>query len=114
VDILTFSNNIQGSQDRTIDRVHQIIRKFVEDKTVSKERIDQSFARIMQLKKQLNGADIEYYREELVKANNETQKQKLIAESNEKRAVEMAAKMKAEEQKEQSGKGKKKKKKKSE
>ncbi len=114
VDILTFSNNIQGSQDRTIGRVHQIIRKFVEDKTVSKERIDQSFARIMQLKKQLNGADIEYYREELVKANNETQKQKLIAESNEKRAVEMAAKMKAEEQKEQSGKGKKKKKKKSE
>lgn len=70
VDILTFSNNIQGSQERTVDKVHQIIRKFVENGTISKERIDQSFKRIMSLKRQLNGGRADYYRTELTKATN--------------------------------------------
>lgn len=74
VDILTFSNNIQGSQERTVDKVHEIIRKFVEDGTISKERIDQSFKRIMNLKQQLNGGRTEYYRNALA----ETQR-RLIA-----------------------------------
>jgi beta-N-acetylhexosaminidase len=65
VDILTFSNNIQGSQERTVDKVHEIIRTFVEDGTISKERIDQSFKRIMNLKQQLNGGRAEYYRQKL-------------------------------------------------
>ncbi len=114
VDILTFSNNIQGSQERTVDRVHQIIRKFVEDGTISKERIDQSFRRIMLLKRRLDTGEVDYYREQLVKANEELQKQKLIAENNEKLAIEMAAKTKSDsDQQEQSGKSKKKRKKKS-
>jgi len=68
VDILTFSNNITGSQERAADKVHQIIRKFVESGTISKERIDQSFTRIMKLKGRLSNAGEEYYKRELVKA----------------------------------------------
>jgi beta-N-acetylhexosaminidase len=71
VDILTFSNNIQGSQERTVDKVHEIIRKFVEDGTISMERIDQSFKRIMNLKQQLNGGRTEYYRNALAETQRE-------------------------------------------
>lgn len=72
VDVLTFSNNIQGSQERTVDKVHQIIRKFVEEGTISKKRIDESFARIMKLKQQLNGGRAEYYHSAMVEAQHET------------------------------------------
>src|SRR5690606_9239381 len=65
VDILTFSNNISGSQERTVDKVHAIIKKFVMDGIISQERIDQSFRRIMKLKQQLDGGRAEYYRAEL-------------------------------------------------
>lgn len=65
VDILTFSNNISGSQERTVDKVHEIIKKFVVDGTISKARIDQSYKRIMNLKQQLNGGRAEYYRTSL-------------------------------------------------
>lgn len=71
VDILTFSNNISGSQERTVDKVHAIIKKFVENGTISKERIDQSFTRIMKLKQQLNGDRAEYYRGQLLKSQTE-------------------------------------------
>lgn len=68
VDILTFSNNISGSQERTVDKVHEIIKKFVQNGTISRERIDQSFKRIMRLKQQLNGGRAEYYRQALAEA----------------------------------------------
>jgi beta-N-acetylhexosaminidase len=54
VDILTFSNNIQGSQERTVDVVHEIIRKFVQEGVIPKTRIDQSYARIVALKQRLS------------------------------------------------------------
>ncbi|HMP98424.1 MAG TPA: glycoside hydrolase family 3 N-terminal domain-containing protein [Cyclobacteriaceae bacterium] len=54
VDILTFSNNIQGSDERTVDVVHRIIRDLVERNEISAQRIDESFNRIMQLKSKLN------------------------------------------------------------
>ncbi|HEX6224058.1 MAG TPA: glycoside hydrolase family 3 N-terminal domain-containing protein [Chryseolinea sp.] len=53
VDIMTFSNNIQGSDVRTVDKVHSIIRDFVNQGVIKKERIDESFARIMKLKNRL-------------------------------------------------------------
>lgn len=68
VDILTFSNNISGSQERTVDKVHEIIKKFVQNGTISRERIDQSFKRIIRLKQQLNGGRAEYYRQALAEA----------------------------------------------
>lgn len=90
VDIMTFSNNIAGSEERTVDRVHKIIRDFVEKGEISAERIDQSFRRIMKLKKQLvtdkdedvianlNEKLVESTkREEQLKAENEQLKQQL-------------------------------------
>lgn len=71
VDILTFSNNIQGSEDRTVDKVHSIIRKFVEEGTISKERIDESFRRIMDLKNKMELSQADYYRNRLLETQNE-------------------------------------------
>lgn len=58
VDILCFSNNITGSEERTVTKVHTIIRGMVESGKISRERIDQSFRRIMKLKSRLSVAPI--------------------------------------------------------
>lgn len=50
VDVMLFSNNIQGSEDRTIDTVHAIIKKLVSSEAISEERINESYRRIMKLK----------------------------------------------------------------
>ena len=57
VDIMTFSNNITGSDQRTVDRVHQIIRSMVESGQISKERIDESFRRVMAVKSKMAQKD---------------------------------------------------------
>ena len=53
VDIMTFSNNIAGSDERTVDKVHGIIRKMVEDGTIKRERIEESYRRILRVKQRL-------------------------------------------------------------
>lgn len=53
VDIMTFSNNISGTEERTVDKVHQIIKDFVQKGEIPAARIDESYRRIMKLKKQL-------------------------------------------------------------
>jgi beta-N-acetylhexosaminidase len=113
VDILCFSNNIMGSEVRTVDKVHEIIRKLVENGTISKERINESFERIMKLKGRLSNSQEEYYRTALIKTKTELERQRQVAELNEKRAVEMAEQLKkqAETKDQVSSKGKKKKKK---
>ncbi|MFN3840032.1 MAG: glycoside hydrolase family 3 protein [Cyclobacteriaceae bacterium] len=67
VDILCFTNNIQGSQERTVDKVHAIIRTFVQDGTIPASRIDESYRRIMALKKRMAGNATDYYKREWVK-----------------------------------------------
>ncbi|HEY0652792.1 MAG TPA: glycoside hydrolase family 3 N-terminal domain-containing protein [Chryseosolibacter sp.] len=57
VDIMTFSNNIAGSDERTSDKVHSIIRKMVETGVITPQRIDESFKRIMRLKSKLVTTD---------------------------------------------------------
>jgi beta-N-acetylhexosaminidase len=57
VDVMTFSNNIAGSDERTSDKVHSIIRKMVETGEIKKERIDASFKRIMRMKSKLIAKD---------------------------------------------------------
>lgn len=57
VDIMTFSNNISGSDERTVDKVHSIIRRMVNDGVISEARIDASFDRIMRLKMRLTPED---------------------------------------------------------
>ena len=54
VDIMCFSNNIMGVENRTVDKVHDVIRKFVTSGEISKGRIDESFQRIMKLKKRIS------------------------------------------------------------
>jgi len=72
VDIMTFSNNIQGSDERTVDKVHSIIKEFVKKGVIKKERIDESFARIMTLKRRLERANQTiYYQQALEKSNRE-------------------------------------------
>lgn len=51
VDIMTFSNNISGSDQRTVDKVHSIIRRMVREGVITEVRIDESFDRIMKLKR---------------------------------------------------------------
>jgi beta-N-acetylhexosaminidase len=53
VDIMCFSNNIPGSEERTVDRVHRIIKKMVQTGEIKRERIEESYKRIMELKKKL-------------------------------------------------------------
>src|SRR5258706_2323317 len=51
VDIMCFSNNIMGVENRTVDRVHDIIKNYVTSGEIKKSRIDESFRRIIKLKK---------------------------------------------------------------
>jgi len=85
VDILTFSNNIQGSEDRTVDRVHSIIKKFVDDGTIPMSRIDESYERIMRLKRKLSSSQADYYRKEWLRTQEQLEgyKTKLGQSNNE-------------------------------
>lgn len=80
VDILTFSNNISGSQERTVEKVHQIIRKLVENGTIAESRIDASFKRIMALKKRIGGVDVAFYEKQLYEKEQQIEKLKLDLE----------------------------------
>jgi beta-N-acetylhexosaminidase len=53
IDIMTFSNNIAGSDKRTADTVHALIREMVKSGEIPERRIDASFDRIMKLKNRL-------------------------------------------------------------
>lgn len=66
VDIMTFSNNIAGSDERTVDKVHGIIKRMVENGQIKRQRIDESYARVMRMKKNLLTRDKEaIYKQEL-------------------------------------------------
>lgn len=53
IDIMTFSNNISGSAERTVDKVHGIIKRLVSTGEIPEARIEESFRRIMRVKNQL-------------------------------------------------------------
>jgi beta-N-acetylhexosaminidase len=76
VDILCFSNNIQGSDIRTVDRVHSVIRSFVEKGEIPLQRIEESFGRIMKLKARLALSDEDRLELELAKVSEELYKLK--------------------------------------
>lgn len=71
VDIMTFSNNIAGSDIRTVDKVQEVMRQMIQRGEISEKRIDESFRRIMALKRKLvAGEDIGEYKKELIKAES--------------------------------------------
>lgn len=78
VDVMCFSNNIQGSDVRTVDVVHGIIKSMVANGQIKAERIDESYQRIMQLKSKLNSEDALSYKAEIARLENE------VASLNEK------------------------------
>jgi beta-N-acetylhexosaminidase len=86
VDIMTFSNNIQGSEERTVDRVHTIIRQMVQTGEIKKERIEQSYKRILKLKSRLSENEVtSHYKEQLEKSKRElAEAQKVILSQEEK------------------------------
>ena len=51
LDILIFSNNIQQSKDRTVAHVHQLIKDMVSSGKIPMSRINESYARIMKMKR---------------------------------------------------------------
>ena len=78
VDVMCFSNNIQGSDVRTVDVVHGIIKSMVANGQIKAERIDESYQRILQLKSKLNTKDALSYKAEIARLENE------VASLNEK------------------------------
>lgn len=91
VDILTFSNNIQGSEDRTVDKVHSIIKKFVEEGAIPKERIDESYKRIMNLKSKMQTSQADYYRTEFMKTQSELNQYKASLKKTEVEETKLKA-----------------------
>jgi beta-N-acetylhexosaminidase len=85
VDIMTFSNNIAGTDLRTVDMVHDIIRKLVSTGEVSKSRIDESYRRITKMKQFLNQGQLQNTLwQELDKTKTElTKTQKALREAQE-------------------------------
>jgi len=75
VDIMCFSNNIQGVEERTVDKVHGIIKKFVSSGIIPKTRIDEAYKRIIRLKKRITPdwevQSLRIQNQNLVRLNNE-------------------------------------------
>lgn len=108
VDIMCFSNNIQGSEARTVDKVHQIIKGFVASGQIKKEVIDASFKRIMTLKMKL-GDDGEFYRKQIEEYRQRALTSMKEAEQEVQRAkaeLQSAETLKPEKQKEKKKKSK--------
>jgi beta-N-acetylhexosaminidase len=83
VDIMTFSNNISGSEERTVDKVHQVIKTLVTQNQIPLSRVDESYRRIMTLKHRLASPDECNYKQQLINLKTEAQarEQKLTAEN---------------------------------
>lgn len=62
IDVLCFANNVPEPDRVTVPQVHGIIKKLVLKGDISKERIDQSYKRVMTLKKRLNKTETDYYK----------------------------------------------------
>jgi beta-N-acetylhexosaminidase len=87
VDIMCFSNNIQGNEVRTVDKVHSIIKKFVASGEIPRSRIEESFKRIMELKKSIRGTEVDRLKTQLRKTEAEARSQRKIAEKNAEEAM---------------------------
>lgn len=99
VDIMTFSNNIQGSDQRTVDKVHSVVKDFVKRGIITEERIDQSFRRIMKLKERLRSDDQNvYYQQALEQSNVELEKLRRELDSLKQVPVKVEEKVLVEEQ----------------
>lgn len=75
VDIMTFSNNLPDRESRIVDVAHDLIRKMVESGEIKRERIDESYRRVMALKKRLTaGTDVNATKQLLASKDIELEK----------------------------------------
>lgn len=95
VDIMTFSNNISGSEERTVDKVHGIIKKLVQQGVISEKRIDESYKRIMSLKNSFT-YDKAYYQAAVRKSEYQMQMNLLKAQESARKAQQMVTEIKKE------------------
>ncbi|MBX2899374.1 MAG: glycoside hydrolase family 3 protein [Cyclobacteriaceae bacterium] len=107
VDILCFSNNIAGSDERTADKVHATIKNLVARGDIKPERIDESFQRIVQLKGRMGNKDAAAYKAEIASLQNQL---RLQQEKEPEPVVQKASEQKAEPKPEETDKKKKRKK----
>jgi beta-N-acetylhexosaminidase len=95
IDIMCFSNNISGSDERTVNKVHSVIRGYVDKGVITKERIDQSYRRVMAMKKKLSIAEGNVAaRQQLQKTEKELADAKAVL-TEYKDVIDKAAKKKA-------------------
>lgn len=76
VDVMCFSNNIQGSEERTVDKVHGIIKKLVATGQITPQRIDESFQRIVTLKSKIGNKGLDDYKAEITKLQQQLEEEK--------------------------------------
>lgn len=81
VDVMCFSNNIAGSDERTVDKVHSIIKKLVSTGEIKPERIEESFQRIVQLKARMGNRDVASYKAEIAKLQNQINVKPVVNDS---------------------------------
>lgn len=94
VDIMCFSNNIQGSEARTVDKVHTIIKQMVLNGQISQQRINESFVRIKKLKGSLHNLEGTAYKAAIARLQSELlQSNAALKAANEKMAVPTETKM---------------------
>ena len=79
IDILMFSNNIHGSEGRTVTKVHGIIRQLVESGQVEQSRINESYRRIIKMKAGIGLPAVDYLQAELNATKSEVSKLKETA-----------------------------------
>jgi beta-N-acetylhexosaminidase len=87
IDILCFANNVPEADRVTVPQVHGIIKSLVSRGEISQGRINDSYQRIMTLKKRLNRNEVGYYKE-LAEAErkNSAEVRKKLAEAEAKLA----------------------------
>jgi len=78
VDIMTFSNNLPDRESRIVDIAHDLIRKMVASGEIKAERIDESYRRIIALKKRLTASsEVTEMKQTLAQKDVELQKAQL-------------------------------------
>lgn len=77
VDIMCFSNNIAGTDERTVDKVHSIIKKFVANGEIKPERIEESFQRTLQLKASMGNKSVAAYKTQIVQLQSQLKQAEL-------------------------------------
>lgn len=62
IDVLCFANNVPEPERVTVPQVHGIIKKMVASGEIPKTRIDESYRRVMALKKRIGKGETDHYK----------------------------------------------------